>query len=250
MMSEKLANNRAQQVLKVLVECYIQDGHPVASKTIAEESALGLSSATIRNILVNLEACGYLRSPHTSAGRIPTTKGYRCFVNELMSLPSLDSHEIEGLKQGLDPEMAMPDLLKRTSCLLSGMTQLIGIVALPAQEEKSTDYVLTGQEYLFQYFSEVHLLGLKHLFEAFTQKEDILDLLSHSIEAEGIQVYIGQESGHELLNDWSVVAMPYSVKGKLQGSLGVLGPLRMPYHKVISAVDTTSKLLSAALNQD
>jgi heat-inducible transcriptional repressor len=350
MTNEFPINQRAQQVLKLLVERYIQEGLPVASKIIAEDPSLGLSSATIRNILADLESSGYLTSLHTSSGRVPTARGYRLFVNSLISVKPLESNEVQELKKQLDPALNMPDLLQCTSSLLSGLTQLIGVVTLPRQnqitlqqieflplsdngtqhrilailvlsdreiqnriintdrlyspaelqqaanylnthyagkclldirqelakaiqhdreniyqliqtavtiaskafatvEEKNRDYVIAGQANLFQYTHEIDLLRLRNLFDAFTQKQEILDLLSHSIEAEGIQIFIGQESGREVLNDWSVVTMPYSINGSLVGSLGVIGPARMPYDRVISAVDVTSKLLSAVLNQ-
>ncbi len=349
-MNEFPVNQRAQQVLKILVERYIQEGYPVASKTIAEESSLGLSPATIRNILAELEEEGYLTSLHTSSGRVPTRQGYRFFVNSLISVKPLETEEVQELKKQLDPDLTMPDLLQSASTLLSGLTQLIGVVALPRQnrillrqieflplssngsmhrilvilvlsdheiqnrviytdrryelselqqaanylnthfvgktlldirrelteelkndrqniqqliqtaltmankafeavEGKRKDCVIAGQENLFQYTQEIDLLRLKTLFEAFTQKQEILGLLNHSMEAEGIQVFIGQESGREVLQDWSIVTRPYSVNGKLMGSLGVIGPMRMPYDRVISVVDFTSKLLSAVLNQ-
>jgi heat-inducible transcriptional repressor len=345
-------NQRAQQVLKVLVERYIQEGHPVASKAIAEDSSLGgLSPATIRNILAELEDAGYLTSLHISSGRVPTAMGYRFFVNSLITVKPLDGIEVQELKKQLAPDLAMPDLLQSTSSLLSGLTQLIGVVTLPRHnsvilqqieflplshngthyrvlailvlkdreiqnrvlhtdkassaaelqqaanylnthyagkclldirqdlmlaiqndrenitnliqtaismanqafanvEEKSQDYVMAGQANLFQYTNEIDLIRLRNLFEMFNQKQAILDLLSHSIEAEGIQIFIGQESGRNVLNDWSVVTMPYSINGSLVGSLGVIGPTRMPYDRVISAVDMTSRLLSAVLNQN
>lgn len=349
-MNEFPVNQRAQQVLKVLVERYIQEGHPVASKAIADDASLKLSSATIRNILADLETNGYLSSPHTSSGRVPTTMGYRFFVDSLISVKPLESNEVLQLRKQLDPELTMPDLLHCTSSLLSGLTQLIGVVTLPRRnravlrqveflplantdkhnrilvilvlsdrevqnrviytdriysaselqqaanylnthytgkdlleirkdlsdaiqndrenikqliqtaiimtdkafvsaEEKSKDYVIAGQANLFQYSHEIDLLRLRNLFDAFNQKQEILDLLSHSLDAEKIQIFIGKESGYEALDDWSVVTMPYSVDGRLVGSLGVIGPIRMPYDRVISAVDMTSKLLSAVLNQ-
>jgi heat-inducible transcriptional repressor len=119
-MSEAGINQRAQQILKILVERYIQDGFPVGSRTIAEESALGLSSATIRNILADLEEGGYLISPHTSAGRIPTSQGYRLFVNSLLTVKPIETITVQELKQKLDPDLAMPNLLQSASSLLSG----------------------------------------------------------------------------------------------------------------------------------
>lgn len=349
-MSEFPVNQRAQQVLKVLVERYIQEGHPVASKAIAEDASLKLSSATIRNILADLEENGYLASLHTSSGRVPTARGYRFFVDGLISVKPLETTEVQELRKQLDPELTMPDLLQCTGTLLSGLTQLIGVVSLPrrnrsllrqveflplsstdtqnrvlvilvlsdrevqnriihtdrkysaselqqaanylnshyagkdlveirkelsaaiqtdrekineliqtaltmankafvATNEKSQDCVIAGQANLFQYSNEIDLQCLRNLFEAFTQKQEILELLSHSIEAEKVQIFIGKESGYEVLDDWSLVTMPYAVEGHLVGSLGVIGPIRMPYERVISAVDVTSKLLSAVLNQ-
>jgi len=349
-MSEFPVNQRAQQVLKVLVERYIQEGHPVASKTIAEDASLKLSSATIRNILADLEENGYLTSLHTSSGRVPTAMGYRFFVDGLISVKPLETTEVQELRKQLDPELTMPDLLQSASTLLSGLTQLIGVVSLPRRnrallrqveflplssmdrqnrvlvilvlsdrevqnriihtdrpyspselqqaanflnshyagkdlfeirrelsealqndrenikellqtallmadkafvvaEDKSKDCVIAGQANLFQYSRELDLQRLRNLFEAFTQKQEILELLSHSIEAEKIQIFIGKESGYEVLDDWSLVTMPYALDGHLVGSLGVIGPIRMPYERVISAVDVTSRLLSAVLNQ-
>jgi heat-inducible transcriptional repressor len=130
-MSETTINQRAQQILKVLVERYIQDGCPVGSRTLAEDSALGLSAATIRNILADLEEAGYLISPHTSAGRVPTAQGYRLFVDSLLTATSMQNTSVQELKQKLDPDLSMPNLLQSASSLLSDLTRLIGVVALP-----------------------------------------------------------------------------------------------------------------------
>jgi heat-inducible transcriptional repressor len=345
-MSEPIVNQRAQQVLKILVERYIQDGSPVGSRTIAEESTLGLSPASIRNILADLEEAGYLASPHTSAGRIPTARGYRLFVDSLLTVKPLETAELQTLKVKLDPDLTMPNLLQSASALLSGLTQMIGVVALPRRnclrlrqveflplstnrilvilvlndrevqnriiytdrsytqselqqaanylnahyigkdlvvaraelqsamrvdkdhmerllqaalevankafvqpEDESKDYLLAGQNNLLGYTKKGELEQLYALFEAFTQKQEILNLLNHSLEAEGIQIFIGRESGYEAFDNCSIVTTSYAVDGQLIGSLGVIGPTRMPYDRVISTVDVTAKLLSAALNQ-
>jgi heat-inducible transcriptional repressor len=346
-MSETTINQRAQQILKILVERYIQDGCPVGSRTIAEECALGLSSATIRNILADLEEGGYLISPHTSAGRIPTEQGYRLFVNSLLTVNSLEMNNLQNVNAKLDPDLSMPDLLQSASSLLSGLTQMIGVVALPKrnhfklrqveflplssqrilvvlvlnnrevqnriiytdraytpgelqqaanylnthyvgkdlliarkelleaiesdrdnmtrllqaaievadkafmpEQDKGKDYMMAGQNNLLGYTKKGELEGMYSLFQAFTEKQEILNLLNHSLEAEGIQIFIGRESGHIAFDECSIVTTSYAVDGQLIGSLGVIGPTRMPYNKVISAVDITAKLLSAALNQD
>jgi heat-inducible transcriptional repressor len=346
-MSETTINQRAQQILKVLVERYIQDGCPVGSRTLAEDSALGLSAATIRNILADLEEAGYLISPHTSAGRVPTAQGYRLFVDSLLTATSMQNTSVQELKQKLDPDLSMPNLLQSASSLLSDLTRLIGVVALPkrnrielrqveflplsgnrvlvilvlnnrevqnriiytdqiytpaqlqqaanylnthyvgkdltqARKEllaaiqvdkasmalllqtamemadktfwtetvENKDYVMAGQNNLLSYTNRGELERLYALFEAFTQKQEILGLLNHSMEAEGIQIFIGTESGYEAFNNCSIVTTSYAVDGQLIGSLGVIGPTRMPYDRVIAAVDVTAKLLSAALNQN
>jgi len=343
-MSDAAVNQRAQQVLKILVERYIQDGSPVGSKTIADEYALGLSPATIRHILADLESAGYLVSPHTSAGRVPTSQGYRLFVNSLLTVKPCDNQEVQALKDKFDSDLTMSNLLQSASILLSGMTQLIGVVALPrrnrielrhveflamssnrvlvilvlnnrevqnriiqtdrvyapnelqqasnylnmhyvgkdllnarkelqavlqqdrqymnqllktaiemtdkAVDESNKDYVIAGQNNLLSYTKETNLEALRTLFDAFTQKQEILNLLDYALDAEGVQIFIGKESGYDAFDGCSIVTTSYAVDGQLVGSLGVIGPTRMPYDRVISAVDITAKLLSAALNQD
>ncbi|MHB1948356.1 MAG: heat-inducible transcriptional repressor HrcA [Gammaproteobacteria bacterium] len=345
-MSEITVNQRAQQVLKILVERYIQEGLPIGSKTIAEEYALGLSSASIRNILADLEAAGLLTSPHTSAGRIPTALGYRLFVNGLLTVKPFDGQAVQELKTKLDPDLNATSLIQSASSLLSGLTQLIGVVTLPRPnrmelrqveflplsgnrvlvilvinnrevqnrvihtdrvysqselqqaanylnthyagkdlssarselllalesdrdnlqtllqaaidvankafpnpKETSKDCAIAGQNNFLNYTKESNLERLRALFDAFTQKQEILTLLDNALNAEGIQIFIGKESGYETFDECSIVTSSYSVNGQLVGSLGVIGPTRMPYDRVISAVDVTAKLLSAALNQ-
>jgi heat-inducible transcriptional repressor len=346
-MTDQSLNQRAQQILKILVERYIQDGSPIGSKTIAEEYSLGMSPATIRHILADLENAGYLASPHTSSGRVPTSMGYRVFVNSLLTTKPIENVDVSTIQTQLDSELTMTHLLKSASTLLSDVTKLIGVVALPRRnrielrhveflplsgqrvlvilvlknrevqnriihtekmysqnelqqaanylnthyvgkdltharkelkssmqkdrenmgnllraaiemgskafecaEESSKDYVIAGQNNFLNYTSETSLEQLRALFEAFSQKQEILNLLDQSLEAEGIQIFIGKESGYEVFGDCSIVTTSYSVGDQLIGSLGVIGPIRMPYDRVIPAVDVTAKLLSAALNQD
>lgn len=343
-MSDITINQRAQQVLKILVERYIQDGSPIGSKTIAAESGIGLSSASIRHILGDLEEAGLLTSPHTSAGRVPTELGYRLFVNSLLTVKPLEGEAVQELKMKLDPDLTTTNLVKSASTLLSGLTQLIGVVALPKHDrlelrqveflalsgnrvlvilvlnnrevqnriihtnrcytqnelqsaanylnthfsgkdlltarkelltamekdryqvegllqtaidiankafiplDENKDYVMAGQNNLLN-TKEANLDRLRQLFDAFTQKQEILNLLDYSLQAEGIQIFIGKESGFEAFDDCSIVTSPYAVDGELVGSLAVIGPTRMRYDRAISAVDVTAKLLSAALNQ-
>lgn len=345
-MAETPVNQRAQQILKILVERYIQEGHPIGSKTIAEEYALGLSPATVRHILADLEEAGYLSSPYTSAGRIPTSQGYRLFVNHLLTVKALDSVDVKELQHQLNPDMALSHLLQSASTVLSSLTQLTGIVALPKRnriqlrqveflplssnrvlvilvlnnrevqnriiytdrvysqnelqqtanylnthfvgkdllairqdisvalredrdnmarllqtaidlankvfthpEENDKDYLIAGQNHLLNSSHEASLEQLRLLFDAISEKQEMLNVLDQALEAPGMQIFIGKESGYQAFDDCSIITQSYSVDGQLVGSLGVIGPTRMPYERVISAVDITAKLLSAALNQ-
>jgi heat-inducible transcriptional repressor len=343
-------NERAQRLLKVLIERYIQDGQPVGSKTLAEDVSIGLSSATIRNIMADLEAGGYIHSPHTSAGRIPTSQGYRFFVDSLLTVRPLNESAmmLQQARQQLTSDMTVQNLVSSASSLLSGITQLVGLVSIPrrphlhlrhveflplsdnrvlvilvfnasevqnriiktertytqkelqqasnylnalyagkdlsevrrhllqamqadrqhmdslmqaaidmadkALDVSSTsnpveDYVMAGQNQLFDMADLAGMQRLRQLFEAFTEKRLILHLLDQCLKTDGVQIYIGGESGYDVLNDCSMVTAPYMVADQVVGAVGVIGPTRMAYDRVIPMVDITAKLLSAVLNQ-
>jgi heat-inducible transcriptional repressor len=340
-------SERSLYLFKALVEHFIQDGTPVGSRTLSKDSSLNLSPATIRNVMADLEDFGLLDSPHTSAGRVPTAKGYRLFVDSLLRVNDLNSIEVEKIAKELDPGNDFKSLMQRTSLMLSDITQLAGVVMLPRTEQSKLQHiefvVLSGNRVLvilvvndrevqnriintsrtysaselqeasnylndifagkdlayvrtnildelektkeqlsqsmqtamemaqlaFDYekskvksdelfFSgETNLMDiaelfevdkLKKLFNTFNQKRDILHLLEQAISADGIQIFIGEESGHDVLDDCSVVTSPYEVDGKILGVLGVIGPTRMHYERVIPIVDITAKMLGSALN--
>lgn len=339
-MSNHELDERSLRILHHLVESYIQDGQPVGSKALAERSQLKLSSATIRNIMADLEDAGFLQSPHTSAGRIPTVDGYRLFANHLLTAQSPHVISPDDLRDKFDHAQAGTGLIERASNLLSQVTQLAGVVTMPKRDQlvlkqveflrlsekrvlvvlilndyevqnrvidtdrefsrseleeagnylteffagqdllkarkdllqrmqleradleamlktvmemaeqtqdQESEYVLAGETNLFNTVSSDDYHRLRSLFEAFSQKRDILHLLDRSLGTEGIQIFIGKESGHDLLEDYSLVTAPYTVNDSVVGVLGVIGPTRMPYDRVISAVDVTSKLLSQSL---
>jgi heat-inducible transcriptional repressor len=343
--SNSVLNERAQHVLKVLVEHYIRIGQPIGSRTLARTAGLDLSPATIRNIMADLEEMGLLESPHTSAGRVPTTQGYRLFVDKMLKVKPLQLSVVDQLKLALDPDMNDQSLVESASSLLSGVTQLAGIVTVPRKEhitlrqieflelsenkvlvilvinqrevqnriihldraysraelQEATNYlnihfagcnleeihrrlldeldsvredmnrtmlaaiklgekalegdsrdedsfVLVGQTKLMEYDELSDVDKLRRLFQAFTQQQEILHLLDKCIRAEGVQIFFGQESGYAPLNNCSVVSASYSVEGNVVGVLGVIGPTRIAYDRVIPVVDVTAKLLGAALN--
>jgi heat-inducible transcriptional repressor len=340
-------NERAQQLLKLLVEHYIRDGQPVGSRTLSRDLGLNLSAATIRNVMADLEELGFLTSPHTSAGRVPTDKGYRFFVDTLLKFQPLEHDKIAAIQTRLGEHTDNPKaLIAAASQLLSSVTRMAGVVTLPRQSHAALSHiefvplsdnrvlailVVNGREvqnrilqleryygaeelrrasnYLNQEFGgkelsavRDHLVGqlketrehlnqlmldairlaqqvvnvpppsgrmeyvmagetnlmefaelsnvekLRRLFEAFTQQRDILHLLDQSLGADGVQIFIGQESGYTILDDCSIVTAPYTLDHEVVGVLGVIGPTRMAYERVIPIVDITAKLLGSALN--
>ena len=132
--NDKALNERAQHLLKALIERYIRDGQPVGSRTLADDAGLALSSATIRNVLGDLEDLGYVRAPHTSAGRVPTDKGYRLFVDSLLKVQPLEKGVVQQFQQQLDPDLNVPSLVNSASTLLSRITSLVGLVTVPRHE--------------------------------------------------------------------------------------------------------------------
>lgn len=338
-------NERAQHFLKVLVERYILDGEPVGSRTLARDSGLSLSPATIRNVMSDLEDMGLVASPHTSAGRIPTVSGYRMFVDSLVTLKPLENMEVENLRSQLGIEDDPKALIQSASQMLSGFTHMAGVVMVPKREhvifrqieflplsgkqvltilvtkegevhnriiethkayspaelvqaanvlnqhyagagledihkrivgemdearanmnkimmdalamaekviepaENGDDFVMAGQTNLMDFDDLAQMGRLRQLFDSFTEKQELLHLLDESLNADGMQVFIGEESGYQPLNDCSVVTAPYEIDDKVAGVLGVIGPTRMAYDRVIPVVDVTAKLLGAALKK-
>jgi heat-inducible transcriptional repressor len=343
---DEALGERAQHLLRTLIESYIRDGQPVGSRALSRESGLQLSSATIRNVMADLEELGFVASPHTSAGRVPTDKGYRFFVDTLLQLrPLEESVSAEIHRQFEASRDSSTDLIATVSQLLSSATQLAGVVTLPRtrqvsltqiefvglsenrvlvvlvfndrevqnriiqlERHYSPDELKRASNYLNEQFrgrslpevrqeilrqlsearahmnqimldaiavaqqvfegggeskleyvikGETNLMGvaeltsvekLRRLFEAFNEKRDFLHLLDHSLKAEGVQIFIGHESGYQILDDCSVVTAPYAAGDSVVGVLGVIGPTRMAYERVIPIVDLTAKLLGAALN--
>lgn len=342
----QLMNERAQHLLRVLIDRYIREGEPVGSRTLARDSRLDLSPATVRNVMSDLEEMGFVAAPHTSAGRIPTAQGYRLFVDSLLNIQPLNSNQVEELRQHLGAEADSAHLIETASNLLSDITRMAGVVTLPRHEhvalrridflplsqnrilvilvinEKEVqnriiqtdrtfsaseletianflnahfagkdihevrthlieemqqtrqdmndlmlsvvsvaekvfggedtpsdeDYVLAGQTNLMQFRELSDVDKLRELFEAFNRKRDILHLLDQCICANGVQLFIGEESGYQVLDECSLVTAPYSAEGEVIGVLGVIGPTRMAYDRIIPIVDATARLLGAALN--
>lgn len=335
-------DKRAQILLKTLVEHYISDGQPVGSRTLSQCSGLDLSPATIRNVMSDLEVLGFITSPHTSAGRIPTQRGYRFFVDTLLTVQPLSSQQIQLLKYGLSSPNRR-DLINSAADMLSSLTQFAGVVMMPKRKniafkhleflplsEKRTlviivtddgnvqnriiltdkpysasdlvmatnffnqqytgfsleevqiklhqelkqmqsdmtrlmsaaldasgkaldnekdNVVIAGESNLLQADDlSTNVTSLRKLFEIFERKTSLMQLLDNSQRAEGIQIFIGGESGYLPLDECSLITAPYEADGQVVGTLGVIGPTRMAYERVIPIVDITAKLLSSALS--
>ena len=330
---------RARHLLKSLVERYIAEGQPVGSRALSRVSGLELSPATIRNVMADLEELGYIASPHTSAGRVPTPKGYRFFVDSLLVVQPLHEIEIHRLEGELTAERPT-ELVATAATLLSQLTRFAGVVAVPRRRDaafrhleflrlsdhrvlliivtpegevqnrvlhtarpytqaelveatnlfnqqfaglplsevrnrlaaelrkvredvaslmsaaveagegaiaNAESVVVAGERNLFSGELVSSMDRLKRLFEVFEQKTSLMHLLDVSQQAQGVQIYIGGESGLVPLDEMSVVTAPYEVEGQVIGTVGVVGPTRMAYERVIPIVDVTAKLLSNAL---
>ena len=334
---------RAQTLLKALVERYIADGQPVGSRALSKISGLELSPATIRNVMADLEDMGFVASPHTSAGRIPTPRGYRVFVDELLTVQDIDETDLESRMQPALLSQPPQKIIANAAQILSSLSQFAGVVMTPRTEsifqqveflrlsekrillvvvapngqvhnrllltdvdytpsqltqaanylnqnfggvsfdearlrinlelrqlqtdmarlmqvaveagsdamaEQSDEVVFSGERNLLNVQDlSSNMNSLRKLFDMFEQKSSLMQLLDVSSKATGVQIFIGGESQLVPMDEMSIVTAPYDVNGKIVGTLGVIGPTRMAYERVIPIVDITAKLLSNALSQ-
>lgn len=338
-MSQPL-DTRAAELLKLLIERYIHDGQPIGSRTLSRLASLGLSPATIRNVMADLDQLGFVASPHTSAGRVPTTRGYRYFVDALLQPEPLTDAERDQIEHELLPQTRSPqELLDSASALLSQMSSMAGVVTVPKrnrailrrieflplsgqrvlailvvnQREVQNRIINTERDYradeleryanaLNEHFAGRDLVSLRNalaseaaemqsrvnqllaeaanmaeqvvraepqqgyvvaggsnllafneltdpqrlrgLFDALDRKRDLLGLFDQCVTADAMQIYIGDESGYRVLDECSVITAPYYVDGQVAGVLGVIGPTRMAYHRIIPLVTETARVLS------
>ena len=338
-------NNRAQYLLKVLIQKYISDGSPIGSRTLLEDSGLDLSPATIRHVMSDLEDHGLIRAPHTSSGRIPTARGYRMFVDTLVRYQKPDTDYIDEIQSELRADnYDTGQLIDKVSNTLSRITSLAGIVKVPkgdnvslkrieflplsenriltilvlnndevqnrildtkekhsaselqkvsnfinenyanqsldsirmklvsdmdetrlsmnkemqdiistaskameVADENEDEFIVAGERNLMDFAEYSNVEKLKQLFDAFSRKRMMIDLLDRSISADGVQIFIGSESGFSMLDDCSVVTAPYKMSKNQVGVLGVIGPKRMAYDRVVPIVDLTAKMLGSII---
>ncbi len=342
--TDKQINERASNLLKTLVEQYIRDGEPVGSRTLAQSSGMGLSAATIRNVMADLEDMGLVIAPHTSAGRVPTVQGLRLFVDNMLTPQNLASDEYALIQQQLAARAtAGQELLETASGILSQMSRMAGLVTVPrrdsaslrqieflplsdrrvlailvvnqrevenrvlethrdynhaeleqaanylnqrfiglelaqvrlalvdelkdarqrmdkamedsirmaeqalAEPDDAGSYVVAGQTNLMGFADFSNVEQLRALFDAFGEKRELLQLFDNCLSGDGVRIFIGDESGYQALDGCSVVTAPYTLEGEVIGSLGVIGPTRMDYHRIVPIVQSMAEALGAAL---
>ena len=234
-------SKRQQEVLEMIVRSYVETAEPVGSRYISRK--LGLSSATIRNVMADLEDMGYIMQPHTSAGRAPTDSGYRYYIESLMRIKNINAQLERSVKdQYGEAARSVEDVLERTSCMIANITNYVGLT-LFSQYDK---LYLDGTSHIIEQPEFHDLRKLYTLLKCLEQKRDLLDLLNNDFDTDGLTIHIGKENFSNSLNDCSIVTKGYKVKGKASGRLGIIGPKRMVYEKVIPTVeflaDTVTKI--------
>ena len=341
-----MLNDRSQLLFKNLMGLYLNDGKPVGSTTLAKLPDIGLSSATVRNVMADLEKMGLIHSPHTSAGRVPTDTGYRLFLDSMLTYEPLSQQKQASIRNELSVGLNQDDLLESASKVLSGITGMTSLVLMPNKQQEvlkhidfiqlganrvlvvlvfndqdvqnriielekpfsgdelqqtanylnehclgknlaeakqflmsrmdtirsttndfmssivqATDFVLesqleqkmpflvSGKTNLLNYQELASSEKLKALFNSFEQHNEMVSLLDKSMQAQGVQVFVGHECGNEIYQDCSIITTPYEVEGEILGVLGVVGPSRMNYQRVLPRVDMTAKILSSLLKK-
>ncbi|MDP2913560.1 MAG: hypothetical protein Q8N91_06100 [Candidatus Omnitrophota bacterium] len=223
---------RQGEVLEIIVRHYVQTAEPVGSRFVSRQ--LGLSSATIRNVMTDLEEMGLISQPHTSAGRIPTDKGYRFYIDSLMRVKSVNEQMARVVREHYNETMrSLEDVLEKTSHLVSTLTNYIGIALFTRYDKLYLD----GASHIVEQPEFKDIRKLYMLLKCLEEKSDILNLLSNDFKDDRLAIHIGKESGFNYLNDCSVVTRGYKIKGAFSGRVGVIGPKRMVYEKVIPMVE-------------
>ena len=338
-----MPSHRARRILSAIIDKYIEEGIPIGSKSLSLADNIGLSPASIRNVMSDLEELGFIASPYTSAGRVPTSKGYRFFIDSLLKLQPVEATELERIKKRVNlRESNSRELAISVSNTLSAITKLAGIVTIPKQQvtrlkeidfiqlsekrilaiivmnetevenrilqmkrdyskdelkqasnyinthyrgrslsyikkhlinelmqtkesvnslmsdlidiadqvldfAEPDEYIVAGQRRLMDFHELADINKLRQLFDAFKEKQQLLELLDKSMSTNGIQIFIGEESGYKMFDNCTLITTPYTTEDGAIGVLGVIGPTRIAYQKVIPIVAITAKLLGKSL---
>ncbi len=240
----KEPKTRQEDVLALIVKRYVETAEPVGSRYIAKK--LDLSSATIRNVMSDLEDADYINHPHTSAGRIPTDKGYRYYIESLMRVKMVNDALAKSVKiEYTHAGRSMEDVLQRMSRLISNLTNYVG-VALFSEYHK---LYLDGTSRIVEQPEFKDFKKLYYILRCLEEKRDIMDLLAIDFDTEKLTIHMGKDNPHSPLSECSIVTRGYKVKGKVSGRLGVIGPKRMVYEKVIPTVEYLADAVSELLEE-
>ena len=237
-------NERQRDVLKLIIGSHIKSASATGSLYVSDK--LGLSSATIRNVMSELEEMGYIDKPHTSAGRVPTSIGYRYYVNNLMELDAIskkkkEAIEMEYYKKRID---SIEEFLGYISHLLSVLTRYAGIACV-----SNLKFYIEGTSNMVDMPEFKDIERMKILLRLFDEKTDIFNLINEDLNTDGVKIHIGEEDRHEALKDLSLITANYRIKDTGKGSLGVLGPVRMNYSFLIPLVDFVSKAIEEVMDE-
>ncbi len=235
---------RRRAVLTAAINKYIKEALPVASEDIARE--FDLSSATIRNIFAELEDAGLLAHPYTSGGRVPTDKGYRYYVDFLISqMGLLDEEKGHIVREYKREIMRLEDILEQTSEVISAITHYAGIVSFLDWQDKffykGISHILEQPE--FQDFQKIRLL-----MRIIEDKQRLLDIINQDF-TEKVKVYIGHELDCPEMEYCSLIVSNYRLKNRTSGRIAVLGPVRMEYKHIIPSLEYISEVLTETLNR-
>ena len=338
-----MPSHRARRILSAIIDKYIEEGIPIGSKSLSLADNIGLSPASIRNVMSDLEELGFIASPYTSSGRVPTSKGYRFFIDSLLKLQPVEATELERIKKRVNlHDSNSRELAISVSNTLSAITKLAGIVTIPKQQvtrlkeidfiqlsekrilaiivmnetevenrilqmkrdyskdelkqasnyinthykgrslsyikkhlinelmqtkeavnslmsdlidiadqvldfAEPDEYIVAGQRRLMDFHELADIKKLRQLFDAFKEKQQLLELLDKSMSTDGIQIFIGEESGYQMFDNCTLITSPYTTEDGAIGVLGVIGPTRIAYQKVIPIVEIIAKLLGKSL---
>ena len=235
---------RKDSILGFVINEYIKNTAPVSSSYIAHEHFRRLSSATIRNILAELEAQGYLTHPHTSAGRIPTEEGYRYYVDHLMREIQLLKAEKDKIKKEYEKNVRdLEFILEKTSEVIAGVTHYTAIVSVDGRKDQ---LFCRGTEYVVAYPLSEDLRTIKKILSVLEKKERILEVINRDLQNK-IQIYIGHETACAAIEECSLAVSKYKFDNGLSGRIAVLGPTRMNYQRVVSALDYVSEYMKEIL---
>jgi transcriptional regulator of heat shock response len=239
-----MTSDRRLEILRAIVEEYVQTQEPVGSKAIAENHALGISPATIRNEMAVLEEEGLIKQPHTSAGRIPTDRGYRIFVDKLATVKPLSNAERRAIETFLHGSNDLDDLVRRSAKLLADITKQVAVVQYPSFGSSSPKMAISGTAHLAR---SGDTTDLSSILEALEEQVVLLKLLNDAHST--VQVTIGSEQSVTNLQTTSLVTVEYGAGNSTIGALGVLGPTRMDYSGSISAVSAVARYVGRFITE-